>query len=434
METNKKLIVLLEPLPGDRQGSSGAGAGRDSMRDIGGRVLSRRTPVNQNTTAELSEDTDIHQGSSTVDCVVQQNAGPTRAENQQKKRMKWDNNTNKQVMRSYFRVTSLETDLTMYRQRMHKDFTAALPHYKHLSEQRIADQRRAIVAWNLLPQLVINQSIRRELLQSGPSNLGAFDRDNLDIDGQGEINTVNEEADNNYEPDGPPHGRTNGSMDTNTNQYRTLIQKNIIQYRGSDPLQRPRIPVLLYKPNVNHVISAVNQELVKLLEQDSSLEDIHLLVYSGARAVIEGNGHKIYTSNTRAEKSQDIREPPWQIRLKRKIENLRKQIGKTQQLSMGNNKPRILQSLPPAIYYQISHSNPAQKDSVIRDYLDSLKQRLAALTKRLKRYTESHKRKTDNKRFRQSERQFYRDLDKSKKPELRNAPTPEAIQQFWTGI
>lgn len=35
-------------LPGEPQGTSGAGAGRDSMRDVGGRVLNRLASIEQN--------------------------------------------------------------------------------------------------------------------------------------------------------------------------------------------------------------------------------------------------------------------------------------------------------------------------------------------------------------------------------------------------
>ncbi|KAJ8951565.1 hypothetical protein NQ318_020441 [Aromia moschata] len=52
-ETHQFLKLLRNDgsLPGVRQGMSGAGAGHDSMRDVGGRQLRRRAPVVQEATA-----------------------------------------------------------------------------------------------------------------------------------------------------------------------------------------------------------------------------------------------------------------------------------------------------------------------------------------------------------------------------------------------
>jgi hypothetical protein len=45
MEKYNLISLRKKPLPGERQGASGASAGRDNMRNIGGWLLNRRAPV-----------------------------------------------------------------------------------------------------------------------------------------------------------------------------------------------------------------------------------------------------------------------------------------------------------------------------------------------------------------------------------------------------
>ena len=84
------------------------------------------------------------------------------------RRKRWTNEENQQLIRTYYKVTRLETDRTMYRQRLHANFIQKFPYLNHLNEQRIADQRRAIIVRNLLPPLTLEQikeEVRRELNQ-----------------------------------------------------------------------------------------------------------------------------------------------------------------------------------------------------------------------------------------------------------------------------
>ena len=71
-----------------------------------------------------------------------------------RQRMKWTTEVNKSVMRCYFYVTTLETEMTMYRARMYEMFKQENPDIE-VSEQRIADQRRTIVTRKFLPNNII---------------------------------------------------------------------------------------------------------------------------------------------------------------------------------------------------------------------------------------------------------------------------------------
>ena len=58
MSERNQLSLGKQSLPGDRQGTSGVGAGRDSMRDTNGRTLRRRAPAIQKATPLDEEDID----------------------------------------------------------------------------------------------------------------------------------------------------------------------------------------------------------------------------------------------------------------------------------------------------------------------------------------------------------------------------------------
>lgn len=75
--------------------------------------------------------------------------------------MKWDEETNIFIMRTYYYITKLETDSTMYCRKLYDNFVQKYPHLK-VSSQRISDQRRVIIRNKLLSENVL-ENIKREV-------------------------------------------------------------------------------------------------------------------------------------------------------------------------------------------------------------------------------------------------------------------------------
>jgi Arc/MetJ family transcription regulator len=86
-----------------------------------------------------------------------------------RQRIKWDDEMNTFIMRSYYTLTRNETDMAMYRQKIHQAFTKQYPNIP-ITKQRIADQRRTIVQRKLLPDITINMT-RQEVAKSLTMNL-----------------------------------------------------------------------------------------------------------------------------------------------------------------------------------------------------------------------------------------------------------------------
>jgi hypothetical protein len=72
------------------------------------------------------------------------------------------------IMRSYYIHTENEKNVAMYRQKTHQAFIAQYPNIR-VTEQRIADQRRAIIQRKLLFDITIRR-IQQEALNLSNSN------------------------------------------------------------------------------------------------------------------------------------------------------------------------------------------------------------------------------------------------------------------------
>jgi hypothetical protein len=85
-----------------------------------------------------------------VEIVSQATLGITKT-GKPRQRIQWSKEMNTFIMRQYYIITKLEIIKIGYRQELHDKFTRQYPEMD-VSEQRIADQRRAIVAKNLLTE------------------------------------------------------------------------------------------------------------------------------------------------------------------------------------------------------------------------------------------------------------------------------------------
>jgi hypothetical protein len=150
-------------LPGERQGTPGASAGRDNIRNTGGRSLNRRVPVNSSAEmrktakAENREiDNNQEKQVDTAEGASQNYLGTTKA-GKPRQRRKWTDEINQFLLRFYLKITRLETDMTGYRHKLHQQFMNEYPEQQNITQQKLADQIRTIYRNNLIPQTVINR-------------------------------------------------------------------------------------------------------------------------------------------------------------------------------------------------------------------------------------------------------------------------------------
>lgn len=129
----------------------------------------RRTPI-----TAVSEEVDGASGitsgnttTRTINNVLVSNVSQTnqpqtiRRREEPKKRKKWSLDMNLHIMRLYYKITNNETDVSNYRTALHEAFSREYPNFP-VTIQNLADQRRAIVKNNYIPQLTLEQ-LKNEL-------------------------------------------------------------------------------------------------------------------------------------------------------------------------------------------------------------------------------------------------------------------------------
>ncbi|KAG6439145.1 hypothetical protein O3G_MSEX000525, partial [Manduca sexta] len=509
METRLKR-KLRGPLPGgDRRGTPGADAGCLSMRSVSGVELSRRTPTRSVSGLDITADDEDRPTDSTINSPVEPyspstvsytpsvRSSPTTSiddpiptsdaarevnsflpastkAGKPRMRMKWSNDVNIFIMRTYYYITKLETDFTTYRKRLHEYFTRSYPEV-NVNEQRVSDQRRTIIRNKLLSQKVLNklkEDIRIKLLDEEQQTI----HNNSMVNQEDEVNTQMQSHTQYHthteHPITQSQASTLHSQTTNTStqtEFITLLLENDVEtlvgtrpeitestqqlcdkfrttlmlYSGMDPASRPRLPKLKYNSKVVKLIQLFNNIILNdFIFDDTKLIDLHTIIYCTAVVISEELGYQIQSDNTTVghkEKSKAA----WQIRLERNIEKLRVDIGRLTQYVKGNRSRKVTKRVEAIFKNTTTHTRHENDNKRPEEYLDTLKQKLALKVHRLKRYKKAQQRLIDNKLFSTNEKTFYRQLLKKQTPNTSEhtsdidtieLPTEKQLEEFWAGI
>lgn len=305
-------------------------------------------------------------------------------------RMKWTQEINETLMQCYYDITDGETNMTAYRQKLYKKFISCYPSLSHLSEQRIADQRRAIVKNKFICENRLQQ-IQKDVLIQKQNTSTPIINDNMSVrlGGLGlhisqlhthnPINLINNHNThtlntsyaeshthtlNHDQYIQPPDTLTETSFETFTQEGISQIQHNSSQreiigtrsrndstelknhideeriqhefkkaleiFKESNPTGRPYIPKERSSRNVALIIDYINKNVIpEHLTADQDFITLQTIIYCAAFTTATCNGCKIYMEGTYKRKTQE--KPRWQRRIEQKIEKLRGDIGRLTQ-------------------------------------------------------------------------------------------------------
>lgn len=159
----------------------------------------------------------------------------------------------------------------------------------------------------------------------------------------------------------------------------------------------------------------------------SSVDEIHNTVYCAAMTVLE-------LANINGKKSAGEREnriPPWERRLKRKVEDLRRQVALltnllNPQIQSSERVKRKVKQIVKSLKMKKSISNAGE----MREVLEILKQKLGAYATRIKRYHERTRTFRDNNLFERNPKVFYRSLEESN-ISVTSPPSPQQFHGYW---
>lgn len=352
------------------------------------------------------------------------NQQATTKEGKPRQRMAWTREMNTTVMRCYYIATKLETFKIGYRSDLHRLFLQEYPELTHIvTPQRLIDQKRVILTNKRLTDQEI-QTIKEEI--AAQLNTYLPEEHNLPEELiQTEMQptqTTTQQIEIIETPSTTTVPRPQVKTSLSAEVIHNELQENIIKWTGIDPINRPPLPKLIFKKHTNNIINTVNTLIKEQIENTITLEDLHLLVYASATTVIIQN--KQLRDNKRNSNRKQLK-PTWLIRIEKRIENIRKDLGRLTQYCRGNRSKQVIK--------QLKHIINKNNNETPIEALDTLKQKLAVYSTRLKRYTESNERRKQNAQFNTSQKQFYTSLTKpTDKPIL--PPNAEEIKQFWESM
>ena len=271
--------------------------------------------------------------------VLPVNASTTTKAGKQRQRMAWTDEMNKDVMRCYFTASKLETIKSGFRAHLRQLFLEKYPYLSNITEQRLMDQKRVIVCNNRLSPNQIQQ-IKEEI------TIALQETDEVRSPIRNPQNTPLQSPTNNpntsiyqTQPDNPPE-----QHHINSSTQEDFIEKKLLEeithWQTVDPKKRPRLPKLKINNETSNTLQQLNKIITSLITNKpiATIEEIHMLVYSAAYITLTQNKQKIVQNKHR----NPPKLPKWQIRLERKIETLRKNIGRLTQYKNGNRTNKLM--------------------------------------------------------------------------------------------
>ncbi|XP_075990912.1 uncharacterized protein LOC142986339 [Anticarsia gemmatalis] len=368
-------------------------------------------------------------------------------------------------MRTYFYITKLETDMTIYRKTLHEQFSLKYPDVK-VTEQRVSDQRRTIVRNKLLSQEILNslkEEVRIQLENEthtspihtspeSPSPSHSQDRtlslSHMQTQSQihtqtsshtqtSHTSTQTESVTLTLENDIETLEYSRSEVETHLQEITEKFQATLTKYSGMNPASRPKLPKLKYSPKLTKLVNLFNNNILdRFITDHMQLSDLHTIVYCTAVVVSEELQYKILESSNNTRRNNQLK-PSWQIRLEKDIEKLRADCGRLTQYINNNRSHKVVKRVEEIFRSRILHTRHEENNRKPEEFLDTLKQKLALKVHRLRRYKKAQQRKNDNILFNTNEKVFYRNLLKphtNTQTAPTETPTKTQLEEFWSNI
>lgn len=401
----------------------------DQRREVG--QASRRVSPEDATAPVQSDRARSAIPANSTGTILANSAGTTKA-GKPRQRIAWTEEMNEIVMRCYYIATNLETDLTLYRANMYQLFRKYYPQLE-VTEQRIADQRRAIMERKLLTEMTIEgirSQVRRELEEQ--SENGGMNEPGGQEQTSGDTGAEMREGEQSEAGEG---GQITESE--TEKEFRHALEENMIKYCGMDPTKRPNIPRQSTSVRLATIVATANKVLSDYSGMCESFVEMHTLVYCAAVTCVTLNGSKVRDSVanvTLGPRDAKDYKPRWMIRLESRIRTIRAKISKLVEYKSGKRSKKLMREVEKIRKDNYRHTKHGEFNEKVDEVIDTLKQRLTALAKRLRRYKKCSDRKEVNKLFKSREGSFYRRLQQQTNTFEGNWPTKHEIETYWRDV
>lgn len=213
-------------------------------------------------------------------------------------------------------------------------------------------------------------------------------------------------------------------------EINTMFVQSYARFAEMGTLYRPKLLKLKINGNTKTIFNKVDEIIKRKILTTKDLQQIHTLIYVGGVTILKAHNQEIKPSH--AANNDDYRKklPPWIIRLQKKINDLRKSLGR---LTQAGKEGASRKNKEKGKAILIRYTNETHNTDI--EIIDYLKQSLVAMTKRLRKYQKNYKRHIRNKTVIANEKQFYNNLDCSNTETGKKIPTDkEETLNFWKNI
>ncbi|CAH2216870.1 jg1580, partial [Pararge aegeria aegeria] len=205
-------------------------------------------------------------------------------------RIRWTDDINEAIIREYYKITQCESNKTAYRGPLHAAITSQFTQISHVSEQRIADQRRFIVKNNrlaaekileirnevehtlIIPTITVNNKKDNEnpttsqLLSTEDNYSAAFTNSNISI--------------SNYNSETQQYIYATEDFDS---KIQITFENTYDLYRNSNPTQRAFIPKQNTSRKLSHIVGYIDKNILpKYLSIDHDFTTTQTIIYCAA--------------------------------------------------------------------------------------------------------------------------------------------------------
>ncbi|XP_028158192.1 uncharacterized protein LOC114351251 [Ostrinia furnacalis] len=388
----------------------------------------------------------------------------TQGTNTTNTRMRWSDELNESLMRCYYIVTESETNMSAYRNKLHKKFIDTHPNLAHITAQRLSDQRRSIVNNRLVhPNKLLE--IKNEVTTEANTNENFIQSPSIDCTIPNYSTQENTFTSHTIDTNSITYAEQNSTQQTNTTtleeethqsrtartddsdsdanrEIRDTFEETYLAFIDSEPTSRPYIRKQKTSKKLSAIIHYINTTILpNYLNKETDFITLQTIIYCAAWTAAKCNGTKMETT-TEGTNRTTVRRPKWEIRLEKKKEDLRAKIAKMTQFNNGNRSPALIDQVKKIMDQYKIHSVHEEPNTQITQFIDTLKQKLTVITSRIKRYRACTLRKTQNTQFHYNEKNFYRNLKTSttnnasnnEQTSNFNIPAPDTLRNFWSEI
>ncbi|KAF2903383.1 hypothetical protein ILUMI_02806 [Ignelater luminosus] len=175
--------------------------------------------------------------------------------------------------------------------------------------------------------------------------------------------------------------------------FETELVARLVQWTGTDPNKRKPIPRLTYNKRNHEIVNRMNAIFLKYVSIESTIEDIHLLIYCAALTINDLT--KTATPLNQLHKKKQ--KPKWQIRIEKRTQTLRADIGRA--------SPRYIKTETVCVRSEVKEVSKVSPKKIPK-----------------------------TKQLNNNEKGFYRALNTEAQNPLEHTPTAKQIEDFWRSL